>query len=420
MVVAVVLMLTVISCSETTSPTSSTGASSTVAIASTTSSVGTTTSTSVAPTSTTTAVSLPEPVAGWERLEIDPAVFGAVAMTDGAVADGRLVLVGCGGFAGHSIGFPVWWADDVTGWQRAEGPPDVTCMTQLEASPFGFFATGYPHGALNQFHSQDGVTWEPLDLSDDLGFEYPFELGVVLAIFVSPNEDRVTLLYSAAAEGESRIATLITTTDGHTWEQGPPDSAALFDSSSIAAVIEGGPGLIAVGSSPGGEFVPTAAVFISSDGLNWRRVTPHNSDFDNKVMTDVMTFAGGYLAVGGDFFNTGLMTAWTSPDGETWRRSPHPPEETDPDVANMTAEALTTAAGSIWAAGRDFDARRDAGDGIPAIWNSADGINWTRVGFDEVRGTIPFVVIDTPDQRIGVWPPPFSLNRDPVQIFKGN
>ena len=96
-------------------------------------------------------------------------------------------------------------------------------------------------------------------------------------------------------------------------------------------------------------------------------------------MTDVMTFAGGYIAVGGDFFNTGLMTAWTSPDGKTWSRSPHPPEETDPSVAQMTAEAVTTAAGSIWAAGRDFDARRDAGDGLPAMWNSTDGITWTRV-----------------------------------------
>ena len=378
-----------------------------------------TTSTAAARTSTTAAVSFPEPVEGWVRLEADPGVFGAVTVTDGAVGDGRLVLVGCEGFDRDLTGFPVWWSDDATGWQRAEGPSDVTCMTQVEASPFGFLATG-PHGVQNQFHSRDGVTWERLDLADDFGYEYPGQLGVVFAVFVAPNEDRVTLLYSRAAEAESRIATLVTTTDGETWEQGPSDSAALFDSSSIAAVIEGGPGLIAVGSSPGGEFVPTAAAFISSDGLNWTRATPRNPDFDNKVMTDVMTVAGGYIAVGGDFFNTGLMTAWTSPDGKTWSRSPHPPEETDPSVAQMTAEAVTTAAGSIWAAGRDFDARRDAGDGLPAMWNSTDGITWTRVDFDEKSGTVPFMVINTPDRRIGVWPPPFSLNRDLVQIFEGD
>jgi hypothetical protein len=412
--VAFVLMLAVVSCTEAGSSSSTSG------IASTTPTVGTTTSTALATTSSTAAVSFPEPVEGWTRLEVDPGVFGSVTVTDGAVGSDRMVLVGCEGSDRNVTGFAVWWSDDATGWQRADGPGDSTCMTQVEASSFGFFATGGPHGAQNQFHSPDGVTWERLDLSDDFGFDYAGQLGVVFAIFVAPTDDRVTLLYSRAAENESRIGTLVTTTDGETWELGPPDSAALFDSSSIAAVIEGGPGLIAVGSSPGGEFVPSAAAFVSSDGLNWTRVTPRNSDFDNKVMTDVMPFTGGYVAVGGDFSDTGLMTAWTSPDGDTWSRSPYPPEETDPSVAQMTAEVVTTAAGSIWAAGRDFDARRDTEGGLPAMWNSSDGVTWTRVDFDEARGTIPFAVIDTPNRRIGVWPPPFSLNRDPVQIFEGD
>lgn len=417
--VAVVFMLAVVSCSETGSSVSSTGPSSTSVVASTRTTVGpTTTSTAPATTSSSAAVSFPEPVEGWVRLETDPGVFGAVTVADGAVGDGRLVLVGCEGSDSDVAGFPVWWSDDATGWQRADGPSDMTCLTQVEASSFGFFATGGPHGVQDQFHSLDGVTWERLDLSDDFGFDYPDQLGVGFAIFVAPNEDRVTLLYSRAAEAESRIATLVTTTDGETWELGSPDSAALYDSSSVAAVIEGGPGLIAVGSSPGGEFVPSAAAFVSSDGLNWTRVTPRNSDFDNKIMTDVMPFAGGYVAVGGDFFDTGLMTAWTSPDGRTWSRSPYPSEETDPSVAQMTAETVTAAAGSIWAAGRDFDARRDSDDGLPAMWNSPDGVTWTRVDFDEARGTIPFLVIDIPDRRIGVWPPPFSLTPDPVQIFE--
>ena len=46
------------------------------------------------------------------------------------------------------------------------------------------------------------------------------------------------------------------------------------------------------------------------------------------------------------------------------------------------------------------------------MWNSQNGVTWTRVDFDETRGTIPFVVIDTPDRLIGVWPPPDSLNRE--------
>lgn len=238
---------------------------------------------------------------------------------------------------------------------------------------------------------------------------------MVFAIFVSPADDRVTLLYSRAAEAESRIATLVTTTDGQTWEPGPADFAALFHSSDISAVIEGGPGLIAVGASPGGEFVPSAAVFTSPDGLTWSRVTPRDADFNDKVMSDVLAVGTGYLAVGGDF-ETGLMTAWTSPDGIVWSRSQPPPEQTDPSVAHMIAEAVTRAGGFIWAAGRDFDARRDD-NGLPAMWVSDDGLTWDRVDFDEATGVIPFALIDTPNLRIGVWPPPFSLSRDPVQIF---
>jgi hypothetical protein len=356
---------------------------------------------------------LPDPVEGWGRFEVDPEIFGLVTVTDGAAAAGRLVLAGCEGFHDGTLGFPVWWSDGPRGWQRAQGPGEVGCITQIEASPFGFFATGT--GVQGGFSSIDGVVWEPLELAAGFGFEHAGQLGVVFAIFVSPHDDRVTLLYSAAAQAESRIATLVTTTDGKTWEQGPADSAALFDSSDISAVIEGGPGLIAVGASPGGEFVPSAAVFTSPNGLEWTRRTPRNADFNDKAMEDVMAVGAGFVAVGGDFFETGLMTAWTSPDGVEWSRSPHPPEETDPDVAFMTAQTVTQAGGLIWAAGLDSDARR--GTGLPAMWASEDGFSWSRMDFEELRETIPFAVIDTPDLRIGVWPPPFSLNRDPVQIF---
>ncbi len=367
--------------------------------------------TTVAPTTTTTP--LPEPLEAWGRLDVDSAVFGDVTITDGdAGTDGRFVLVGCE--RSDSGAYPAWWSDDAGNWQRADGPGDVGCLTQVEATPFGFFATGL--GAQNQFQSTDGVTWELLELADDFGFEEPGQLGVVFAIFVSPAGDRVTLLYSRAAEAESRIATLVTTTDGETWSLGPADSAALFDSSDVSAVIPGGPGLIAVGASPGGEFVPTAAVFTSMDGLNWARATPSNADYDDKIMTDVMAIGTGFVAVGGDFFKTGLMTAWTSPDGVVWNRSPHPPEETDPAVAQMTAQTVTIAGGSIWAAGRDFDARR-ADDGLPALWESPDGVNWVRADFDAMAARVPFEVIDTPDLRIGVWPPPLSLSSDPVLVF---
>ena len=395
--------------SSSTTTTETTVPATTDAPTTTTASSSSTSTTSAAP-STTTAL-LPEPLEAWGRFDVDPAIFGKVTITDGAAdTNRRFVLVGCAQFAS---GYPVWWSDGPAGWQRADGPGGVECLTQVEASPFGYFAAGRTQ---NPLHSADGINWEPLELADDFGFQEPGQLGVVLAIYVSPAGDRVTLLYSRAAQAESRIATLVTTTDGVTWELGPSDSAALFDSSDVSAVIDGGPGLIAVGASPGGEFVPTAAAFTSADGLNWKRTTPRSADFNDKTMTDVMAFGDTYVAVGGDFFSTGLMTAWTSPDGVEWTLSPHPPEETDPSVAHMTAEAVTVAGGRIWAAGRDFDARR-GDNGLPAMWSSVDGVTWERDEFDDVRATVPFEVIDTPDLGIGVWPPPLSLSPDPVLVF---
>ena len=132
---------------------------------------------------------------------------------------------------------------------------------------------------------------------------------------------------------------------------------------------------------------------------------------------DLRPTESGFVAVGGDLFVTGLMTAWTSPDGITWTRSPHPDEQTDPSVACMTAEAVTEAAGSLWAAGTDFDARRPEDQGVPALWSSVDGTIGERQAVDELAGTVPFAVVETPQLTLGVWPPPNSTPAEPLQLF---
>ncbi|GBE24219.1 hypothetical protein BMS3Bbin02_00488 [bacterium BMS3Bbin02] len=384
--------------------------------------VTTTTPVTTTTTSTTVPVVLPEPAPGWTRLDIDPELFGDVTLTGGVVSDGRMVLVGCENNAAGSRrdtwGFPVWVSDGDAGWRLADGPDGVGCVTQVEATPFGYFAvSGF--GGLVLF-SDDGLVWDRFDLSGALGLEGPVQLGSAIAVVPSPDGGRVTLLYSRAWLGESEIATLVTTTDGETWTEGPASSAALFDSSDFAAVIEGGPGLIAVGTSPGGQFVPTAAVFTSPDGLRWTRVTPRDHDFNDKTMGDVIAVDDGYVAVGGDIENIRLMTAWTSSDGVHWHRSPAPQGEIGAEFGFQTAVALTVVDGSIWVTGRDFDAARgdDNSDrSLPALWRSDDGIEWVRVDPETVTVAIPFVVIDFPGLRIGVWPPPFSLIEGPVQVF---
>lgn len=368
------------------------------------------------PTTTAAAVR-PDPVEGWGRLDVDTQVFGGVTPVDGAAQDGLLVLVGC---PTEDLGlFPIWWAGDGFDFQQATGPEverpqDVRCVEEVVSTPFGWYAGGL--GPL--LRSTDGVAWELVDIPAMLGYVETFQLGYADNLFVSPDGARLTVLYRRAAEAESTIATLVTTTDGETWVENAHPSQTLFDSSGIAAVIDGGEGLLAAGASPGGEFVPTAAVFTSPDGLRWRRVTPRGGpDFDDTVIADLVRVGDRYIAVGGDFFQTGLMAAWSSPEGLEWRRLPPPPETTDPSVAHMTGQAVTVADGFIWVSGRDFDARRSGPQELPAIWRSVDGEAWERVPLDELPINVPFEIASSPDLRLGVWPPPGSMIGEPVVLY---
>lgn len=366
---------------------------------------------------TTAPTTRPDPEEGWGRLDVDTDVFDGVIPVDGAVDGETMVLVGCP--TEDLGGFPIWWSSGGFDFERTSGPEtprpqDTRCVQQVVSTPFGWFAGGL--GPL--LRSSDGAAWEIVDVPAILGYEETFQLGYVDNVFVSPDGERMTVLYRRAAMNESTIATLVTTTDGETWIENAHPSQSLFDSSGIAAVIEGGDGLLAAGASPGGEFVPTAAVFTSPDGLRWRRVTPTGGpDFDDKAIEDVARIGDRYIAVGGDFFETGLMTAWVSPDGFEWRRLPHPPDTTDPSVAHMTGQAITVADGYVWVAGRDYDARRSEPQGIPALWRSVDGEAWARVPLEDLEINLPFEIASSPNLRIGVWPPPSGLIDEPVTLY---
>lgn len=353
-------------------------------VTSTTTTMELPTTTTVTPITTTTAI-----VQGWTVLEAPAEPITAAASIDDSIIVGSCSRTGGGGLF---VAGAREWATIATG-----------CVTQIEITPIGAVAIGpgVSVGLDRSMSSQrsvlispDGTTWETVALHETLGREYP-DLGVPDAVFAAPGSRSVTVLFTRAAEVESRLATLVTTTDGETWRE--IDGAELFDSTDIARVIPGGDGLIAVGASPGGEFVPTAAVFTSSDGTSWRRVTPTTPDFDDKIMTDVISTPDGFVAVGGDFFGTGLMTAWTSPDGLSWTRSPHPAETLDPDVAHMTAHRLTSVDGVLWASGEDFDASRPL-QSLPALWRSDDGgRTWQRVPDEPF---VPFVLFDDAGVRI--------------------
>lgn len=352
------------------------------------------------------------PIDGWRSTGADPSAFGSVTITD-AVAVGDLVIVaGCTTIGVSESEFPVWVTEDAVVWERATGPEQigpfpVDCLTDMVATPFGIFAHG-----VGLVRSTDGRLWEPVEFLTVNG--YP--IGNVDAMFATA--DRLTVLLRHGSLNESTIATLFTTTDGTNWREGPAGSASLFDNSGLGDVLAVEERLIAVGASPWGEFVPTAAVWTSSDGLVWRLVTPPNGGFADAYMHAIINTGDEFVAVGGNPFDTGLMATWTSPDGVNWRRLPSPDEATDPNVAYMEAVAITRIKDTIYAAGTDFDARRpDGRRALAALWTSSDGTTWERVDFAALPGPIPFTIIDFKDESIGFWPPPFWPNQEPVQVF---
>jgi hypothetical protein len=376
----------------------------------TTSTVPTTTTTTAGTTTTAPPTTTTTSVGGWSEIVTDPEIFGSAAVTDADRRDDVFVVTGCDPDAG---GFPVWRATGGYDLARADGPPDIACVDEVEVVPFGWFARG--EGAL--LVSDDGTGWTPLDLAAEFGYDYQGQLGFPAAIFASPDGERLIVLFSRASEAESTVATLAWTDDGASWTE---TALPAFDSSTISVVVPGGDGLLAAGASPGGEFVPTAAVFTSEDGLEWRRVTPSDSDYTDKTISDLRWANGMFVAVGGDVFKNGLMTAWTSTDGIAWTRSPHPDETTDPSVAQMTGLRVTAFDGSLWAAGMDFDARRPEPQSHPALWRSDDGVEWVRVDLDSLETPIPFEILSAPDVRIGVWPPPDVAIDDPPVLFRAD
>jgi hypothetical protein len=367
-----------------------------------------TTTTTTPPSTSTTTVPLPEPIEGWQPPGSDPDVFGSVTITDADISDGTIIAVGCP--KGGEPGFPAWVSEDAVSRERANGPTKsadspVGCLSDVIVSPLGIFA----HGS-TLLRSTDGRSWEAVEFLTEEGYSR----GYVDAVF--PTSNRLTVLLQLGAEAESTIASLFTTTEGATWEEVPAGSADLFDSSGVADVLATDNGLIAVGASPWGEFVPTAAAWASPDGIEWRLVTPQGEGFVDAYMHTIVETGHGYIAVGGSPFGTDLMAGWISADGANWSRLPSPTGDVAAEHGYMEAYAITDINTGLYAAGLDFDAGRSLKE-IPALWVSSDGSSWERTDVDQAGGLIPFTIVGLGDRSIGFWPPPFWPEREPVQVF---
>lgn len=146
----------------------------------------------------------------------------------------------------------------------------------------------------------------------------------------------------------------------------------------IYGIVEGGPGLVAVGMSCEDdgfpcETGPHPTVWTSVDGTAWTR-TPNDPDVFGEIgsMSDVVLTDQGIVAAGGlgEFDGLGTASVWFSTDGTDWARV----WDGSPDT-----ELLAVAAGPdglIVGVGSAVD---QLGEAVAAVWVSTDGRNWERI-----------------------------------------
>jgi hypothetical protein len=152
-----------------------------------------------------------------------------------------------------------------------------------------------------------------------------------------------------------------------TWERIPQQET--FNEAFVAAVVPGGPGLVAVGyvleEPPPADFASAAAVWVSLDGLSWERVDD-SALRDTAELWDIAAGPLGLLAVGSDVM-------LISSDGTSWSRVE------DDDAIGFHAEAVT-AGGPGWVA--------VGGSTVlgSTVLVSEDGLSWDRVESDALAG----------------------------------
>jgi hypothetical protein len=199
----------------------------------------------------------------------------------------------------------------------------------------------------------------------------------------------------------------------------PEEDPALFTGTGhiINDISAGGGLLVAVGDSGGSEenFMRDGLILISSDGLAWERVSdPDDLEFGGKGLNAVIAAGPGYVVAGGscDTEERGpfLPALWTSADGLEWDRVPHDPE-------------LFGDRGGIYDL-RIYDSRILASGVFCvgevcswAVWSSPDGFTWERVWESEESWATRMVAGDSNLLAFGdeaIWISGDGLTWEPV------
>jgi hypothetical protein len=342
--------------------------------------------TATIPTSSST-VPAPPQLDAWQRVGagvMDP----VVGLLDITIADSRLVALGFDPGDDYRQDGVVFASENGVDWTRlASDDPALTTGTALmygiaeggsgfvaggmscEDNEFPCLAGPYP----TVWTSTDGSAWTRTPV------EQGERSGAVLDVLATDHGIVATggVTQPAPDGGASSSPTVWLSVDGISWSrvwQGATVRDTEFGSGPGADVLVLGPdGLIVGGGSAyneSGEGV--AAVWVSSNAIDWIRVDPESGEFASDAahgafMSDIVWGPTGFVAVGGDGSRAAV---WTSTDGVTWARI----DTTQAPIGSAwPLSAIAALDGGYVAAGPDGNAE------LVTLWTSTDGISWDRV-----------------------------------------
>ncbi len=276
---------------------------------------------------------------------------------------------------------PAELPNDTDDWSRVlldpallpEGHQGVSAIT---AGGPGLVAVGSRYGKAAVWTSSDGRTWTSVAGEELDGGEYIWDVTTggpgLVAVGIGGDPTEVSVMDGI----------VWTSADGRAWEQAPHDP--VFRLAWLQAVAAGGPGLVAVGTTPDG---PQA--WFSSDGVTWERASvppvPRNIARDTSgllhpraeaYMRDVAVVGDRLVAVGevgiscGEGCGRQIMIMWTSTDGMAWT------EVSRDAVAFARGSSISSIAegpeGLVAVGGEQYYAE-------PGVRISADGLTWRQV-----------------------------------------
>lgn len=244
------------------------------------------------------------------------------------------------------------------GWVRARSDVSTAEVADVAVGDSGFVAVGRANMVGVVWTSTDGMSWTARSFAD-LGLEGGSMFSVVKGgsgfVAVGSWSGVAGEGFGVLEEAEFGVAAVWTSIDGLDWNRVTHD--AVFESVGgnvvMWEVTLGGPGLVAVGAEEGSEEI-RPAVWVSSDGLTWARVSPEASALASGAMDSVISGGPGLIAWGSD--------VWVSEDAITWERV-SVPDDLPGGLADITAggPGLVAVGGTLQ---------------HTAVWTSGDGLSW--------------------------------------------